>query len=72
MDVITEDANPFSEDGYSQSSYDTGTKFIMGGSVKLSNSNTLSGTNMSVDNFRVYDTRLLSSDEVQTIFKAKQ
>ncbi len=72
VDVITEDANPFSEDGYSQSSYDTGTKFIMGGSVKLSNSNTLSGTNMSVDNFRVYDTRLLSSDEVQTIFKAKQ
>lgn len=72
VDVITEDANPFSEDGYSQSSYDTGTKFIMGGSVKLSYSNTLSGTNMSVDNFRVYDTRLLSSDEVQTIFKAKQ
>ena len=72
VDVITEEANPFSENGDEQSSYDTGTKFIMGGSVKLSNSNTLSGTNMSVDNFRVYDTRLLSADEVYNIFKTKQ
>lgn len=72
VDVITEDANPFSEVGGSQSSYDTGTKFVMGGSIKLSSSNTLNGTNMVVDNFRVYDTRMLTADEIKTIYEAKQ
>ena len=44
----------------------------MGGSIKLNYSNTLNGTNMTVDNFRVYDTRMITADEVLTIYKAKQ
>jgi hypothetical protein len=44
----------------------------MGGSIKLSNSNTLNGTNMAVDNFRVYDTRRLSAAEIKSIYDAKQ
>lgn len=65
VDVVTEDANPFSEAESSGNSYGSGTKFIMGGSIKLSNSNTLNGTNMAVDNFRVYDTRRLSAAEIK-------
>ena len=69
---LTEDANPFSENGSSQSSYDTGTSFTMGGSLKLSNSVTLPGTNMTIDNFRVYDTRRLSANEIKEIYNNKQ
>lgn len=72
VDVVTEDANPFSEAETSSNSYGSGTKFVMGGSVKLSNSNTLNGTNMAVDNFRVYDTRRLSAAEVKSVYDAKQ
>lgn len=70
--TLTESANHFSENGGSQSSYDTGTNFTMGGSLKLNNSITLDGTNMSVDNFRVYDNRRLSASEIKEIFNAKQ
>lgn len=70
--TLTEDANHFSENGGSQSSYDTGTSFTMGGSLQLNKSMTLTGTNMSVDNFRVYDTRRLSASEIQEIYNAKQ
>lgn len=72
VDVVTEDANPFTEGETASNSYSSGTKFIMGGSVKLSNSNTLNGTNMAVDNFRVYDTRRLSAAEIKSIYDAKQ
>lgn len=72
VDVATEYANPFGEAEAGQASYGTGTKFVMGGSVKLSSSVTLNGTNMSVDNFRVYDTRMLSAQEIKTIYDAKQ
>lgn len=72
VDVITEVANPFSEAESGQVSYGTGLKFIMGGTVKLSNSVTLNGTNMVVDNFRVYDTRMLSAQEIKTIYDARQ
>lgn len=72
VDAITESANHFSENGGGQSSYDTGIKFVMGGSIKLSNSVTLNGTNMSFDNFRVYDTRKLSASEIKSIYDAKQ
>lgn len=72
VDVITEYANPFSEAEVGSNSYGSGTKFVMGGSIKLNNSNTLNGTNMAVDNFRVYDTRMITADEVLTIYKAKQ
>lgn len=70
--VLTENANHFSENGGSQSSYNTGTSFTMGGSLKLNNSLTLPATNMSVDNFRVYDTRRLSASEIKEIYNAKQ
>lgn len=70
--TLTEDANHFSENGGSQSSYDTGTSFTMGGSLQLNKNMTLTGTNMSVDNFRVYDTRRLSASEIQEIYNAKQ
>ena len=70
--TLTEDANHFSENGGNQSSYDTGTSFTMGGSLQLNKSMTLTGTNMSVDNFRVYDTRRLSASEIQEIYNAKQ
>ena len=72
IDVVTEDANPFSENDSMNRTYGTGVKFVMGGSAKLSNSNTLNGTNMAVDNFRVYDARMLTADEVKTIYNAKQ
>ena len=71
VDVITEYANPFSEDEVGSNSYGSGTKFVMGGSIKLYR-NTLNGTNMTVDNFRVYDTRMITADEVLTIYNAKQ
>ena len=70
--TLTEDANPFSENGGSQSSYSTGTSFTMGGSLKMYNGATLPATNMSVDNFRVYDTRRLSASEIKEIYNAKQ
>lgn len=52
--------------------YDTGTTFTMGGSLELNRSLTLPATNMSVDNFRVYDTRRLSASEIKDIYNAKQ
>ncbi|MCD8183875.1 MAG: hypothetical protein LUE99_13205 [Bacteroides sp.] len=72
VDGVTEDANPFTEAETASNSYGSGTKFVMGGSIKLSNSNTLNGTNMAVDNFRVYDTRRLSAAEIKSIYDAKQ
>ena len=70
--TLTESANHFSENGGNQSSYDTGTTFVMGGDLKLSNSVTLNATNMTVDNFRVYDNRMLSAGEIKEIYTAKQ
>ena len=52
--------------------YGTGTSFTMGGSLKLNNSLTLPATNMTVDNFRVYDTRRLSANEIKEIYNNKQ
>lgn len=70
--TVTESANHFNENGGNQSSYDTGTTFVIGGSLKLSNSVTLNATNMTVDNFRVYDNRMLSGNEIKEIYTAKQ
>jgi hypothetical protein len=72
VDTITEYANPYSEAEVDKASYGTGTKFVMGGSVKLNNSLTLNGVNMSIDNFRVYASRRLSAQEIKEIYKAKQ
>lgn len=72
VDTVTEYANPYSEAEVDKASYGTGTKFVMGGSVKLNNSLTLNGVNMSIDNFRVYASRRLSAQEIKEIYKAKQ
>ncbi len=70
MDVVTEEANPFSEDGNSsQSSYGTGIKFVMGGEVRISSDRVLNGANMTIDNFRVYDTRKLSDEEIRQLYE---
>lgn len=71
VDVVTEDANVFTEAETSSNSYGSGIKFVLGGSAKLYTS-TLNGTNMAVDNFRVYDTRRLSAAEIKSIYDAKQ
>ena len=41
--------------------------FIIGGS-----GDGLNATNMTIDNFRVYDTRSLTAQEVKEIYNAKQ
>ena len=61
------------EDTYGwASSYGSGTNFTMGGSLKLTNYISFTGTNMIVDNFRVYDTRRLSANEIKEIYNNKQ
>lgn len=72
VDTITEDGNIYDEAESEMASYNTGIKFVFGGSVKLNKSLTLNGTNMSVDNLRIYDTRRLDADEVKTIYKSKE
>lgn len=52
--------------------FGTGTSFTMGGYVEMYNGKILNATNMSVDNFRVYDTRRLSASEIKQIYNAKQ
>ena len=54
------------------SSYGSGTNFTMGGSLKLTDNISFTGTNMTVDNFRVYDTRRLSANEIKEIYNNKQ
>lgn len=51
--------------------YGSGTSFTMGGSLELYNGS-LPATNMTVDNFRVYDTRRLSANEIKEIYNNKQ
>ena len=71
VDVTTEDANIFTEGETSNNSYGSGTKFVMGGEIDLYFSK-LNATNMSVDNFRVYDTRKLSAEEIKQIYEAEK
>lgn len=51
--------------------YGTGTSFTMGG-IMQQYRGSLPATNMSVDNFRVYNTRRLSASEIKEIYNAKQ
>lgn len=71
VDTVTAYANPFEEGTPSQASYGTGIKFIMGGNVTIGRK-TINGTNMSIDNFRVYNTRCLTANEIQKIYDARQ
>ena len=49
----------------------TGIMFTIGGSCSYYGGN-LNATNMTIDNFRVYDTRRLTAQEVKEIYNAKQ
>ena len=64
--MITEDDNPFSEsESGDGKNYKTGIKFIMGGSLDRPD---LPATSLTIDNFRVYKSRVLSDDEVRQIY----
>lgn len=54
------------------SSYGSATNFTMGGNYEFGYNHSFTATNMSVDNFRVYDTRRLSASEIKEIYNAKQ
>ena len=71
VDVITENANYFTDGETSNNSYGSGVKFILGGEIELYRS-VLNATNMSIDNFRVYDTRLLTPEEVKMIYDTER
>ncbi|MDE5795621.1 MAG: LamG domain-containing protein, partial [Muribaculaceae bacterium] len=45
--------------------------FIIGGTAKYRNY-TLTTSNFTVDNFRIYDSRLLTAEEVKEIYNARQ
>lgn len=67
VDVITQNADTYGNGGV----YGDGIKFIFGGSATYG-SKSINGTNMSIDNLRVYNTRSLSAQEVKAIYDAKQ
>lgn len=67
------EVNTVTQDYYSYyGGYGTGTNFVMGGTLKLLNNLSIDGANITVDNFRVYDTRKLTAGEIKEIYKAKQ
>lgn len=66
VDVISETTSGVNDNVYGQ-----GLKFVMGGDLQMY-IHKLNGTNMAVDNFRVYDTRRLSAEEIKSIYDAKQ
>lgn len=67
------EVNTVTQDYYSYyGGYGTGTNFVMGGTLKLLNGLSIDGANITVDNFRVYDTRKLTAGEIKEIYKAKQ
>ena len=73
-DIITEDDNPFSEGdkGTSSQNYDGCTKFIMGGPLSGSYEPTLNATRITIDNLRVYKNRMLSEQEIKTIYNSEK
>ena len=72
VSVATESCNPFSQGNSSQADYGYGIKFQFGGSMKRNSTTTLNSVSMSVDNLRVYDTRVLSGSEIKEIYKAEK
>ena len=68
------EAYKLTESASTSSSFGKGTSFIMGGILNINNrtDQQLSATNMSVDNFRVYDNRKLTASEIKEIYNAKQ
>ena len=70
--VATEYCNPFSQGNSSQADYGYGVKFQLGGTMKRNSTTTLNALSMSIDNLRVYDTRVLSASEVKEIYEAEK
>ena len=72
-DLITEGDNPFgeSEGGSGQKNYRNCHKFIMGGNLNSSNIK-LNASTLFIDNLRIYKYRLLSEDEVKTIYNKEK
>ena len=73
VDTVTEDDNPFSEgETGSNKNYDACMKFVLGGELNESYSPKLSATKLIVDNIRFYRSRMLSAEEVKTIYNAEK
>ncbi|MGG6495541.1 UNVERIFIED_CONTAM: LamG domain-containing protein, partial [Bacteroidetes bacterium 56_B9] len=68
--IATEYCNPYSQGNSSQADYGYGVKFQLGGTMKRNSTTTLNALSMSIDNLRVYDTRVLSASEVKEIYEA--
>ena len=71
VDSLTEGANHFSENGYGESSYLTGVKFIMGGTLEMGH-DIYKGNNMIIDNFRVYQDYTLQDIEIKSLYRNKK
>lgn len=73
VDTVTEDDNPFSEgETGAQKNYDACIKFVLGGELNESYAPQLSATKLVIDNLRFYRSRMLSAEEVQTIYNAEK
>lgn len=67
MDTVIEYQSASNENGGSNANYGTGIRFVLGG-----DRGSIPAASMTVANFRVYDSRLLSPEEIKTIYQAKQ
>lgn len=59
------------QNNYNSSIVDTPNSFVIGGSARIRGTD-YTTSNFVIDNFRMYDSRLLTADEVKEIFNAKQ
>lgn len=71
VDQTTEECNPFDQTSSTQGDYGQGVRFIVGGKMQRNSTNVLNALNMTVDNLRVYDSRRLSTSEIQEIYQAE-
>lgn len=72
-DTVTEDDNPFSEGESGQfQHYNACTKFILGGEMKDYNYTQLDGTKLVIDNLRFYRSRMLTEEEIKTIYNSEK
>lgn len=73
VDSVTEDDNPFSEgETGANKNYDACIKFVLGGELNESYAPKLPATKLVVDNMRFYRSRMLSAEEVKTIYNAEK
>lgn len=73
VDTVTEDDNVFTErqEG-ADKNYDACTKFIMGGELNESYVPKIAATRLVIDNLRFYRSRMLTAEEVKTIYNAEK